>query len=106
LSNLIDNAIKYSASGTSVQVQARQEHGFAIIEVKDQGPGIPDAELPKIWSRLYRGDRSRSSRGLGLGLSLVKAIAHAHGGNAEVVSNPSGGSVFTLKIPLTSRKIS
>jgi signal transduction histidine kinase len=67
--------------------------------VQDDGIGISAEDLPKIWARLFRADRSRSAPGMGLGLSLVKAIAEAHDGRAEVESTPGRGSVFTLCLP-------
>ena len=67
--------------------------------MKDTGCGIPAEELPRIWERLYRGDKSRSTRGLGLGLSLVKAIVQAHGGEVSVESEPGVGSTFVLRLP-------
>ncbi|HEX3988873.1 MAG TPA: sensor histidine kinase, partial [Verrucomicrobiae bacterium] len=63
------------------------------------GMGIPPDEQPRIWERLYRGDKSRSQRGLGLGLSLVKAIVEAHHGTVSVQSQPGKGAEFTVKIP-------
>jgi signal transduction histidine kinase len=72
-----------------------------VLLVKDNGGGIPAAELPRIWDRLYRGDKSRSQRGLGLGLSLVKAVVQAHHGDVKVSPNPGGGSVFEVFLPLT-----
>jgi len=67
--------------------------------VRDSGIGIAASELPHIWDRLFRGDRSRTERGLGLGLSLVKAIVEAHAGSVDVVSEPGRGSVFTVTLP-------
>src|SRR5205823_12062053 len=78
--NLLDNAIKYTAEGGSVTISVRPEPQESVIIFRDTGIGIPADEQDKIWSRLYRGDKSRSQRGLGLGLSLVKAIVEAHGG--------------------------
>jgi len=71
-----------------------------LLRVRDTGPGIPGNEIPRIWDRLFRGDTSRSERGLGLGLSLVKAIVEAHGGTVDVVSDPGRGSTFTVSLPL------
>jgi len=68
--------------------------------VRDTGPGIPADELPRIFDRLFRGDTSRTERGLGLGLSLVKAIVEAHGGSVEVSSEPGRGSTFTVTLPI------
>jgi signal transduction histidine kinase len=98
--NLIDNAVKYTAPGGRVGVEVRRAAGAAILRVRDTGPGIAPDELPRIFDRLFRGDTSRTERGLGLGLSLVKAIVEAHGGTVDVVSEPGRGSVFTVSLPL------
>jgi signal transduction histidine kinase len=100
LANLLDNAIKYTPAGGRVDIEARRKEQEVVITVKDTGVGIPDEELDRIWDRLYRGDRSRSQRGLGLGLSLVKAIVGAHRGYVEVSSVPGAGSVFTVYLPV------
>jgi signal transduction histidine kinase len=99
LANLIDNAIKYTPAGGRVEVDAARKDREIVISVKDTGVGIPREDLPKIWDRLYRGDKSRSQRGLGLGLSLVKAVIRAHGGHVQVSSRPGAGSVFTIHLP-------
>jgi signal transduction histidine kinase len=67
--------------------------------------GITAEELPRIWERLYRGDKSRSAHGLGLGLSLVKAIVEAHGGRVTVESEPGRGSTFALRLPIASASV-
>jgi signal transduction histidine kinase len=97
--NLLDNAIKYTEPGGSVTIDARCDAQGATIIFSDTGIGIPAEEQPKIWERLYRGDKSRSQRGLGLGLSLVKAIIETHGGQVTVASAPGRGSVFTVRLP-------
>ncbi len=99
LANLLDNAVKYTPSGGTIDVEASLIRRQVTIFIKDTGIGISPEELPKIWDRLYRGDQSRSQRGLGLGLSLVKAIVQAHGGSVEVFSQPGAGSLFTLYLP-------
>ncbi len=99
LANLIDNAIKYTPAGGRVAVAARQENQEVVISVKDSGIGIPAAEIPRIWERLYRGDKSRSQKGLGLGLCLVKAVVQAHHGTVDVASVPEHGSEFTVHLP-------
>ena len=81
--NLIDNAVKYTPAGGRVDVNVRRENGRAVLSVHDTGPGIPADELPRVWDRLFRGDASRTERGLGLGLSLVRAIVEAHGGTVD-----------------------
>lgn len=99
LANLIDNAVKYTPREGKVIIGGRRIENGVEISVQDTGEGIPIQEIPKIWDRLYRIDKSRSRRGLGLGLSLVKAIVHAHGAEIEVFSEPGKGSRFTIHIP-------
>jgi signal transduction histidine kinase len=99
LGNLLDNAIKYTSPGGSVAVSAKSEDDTAIIRFTDTGCGIATDEIGKIWTRLYRGDKSRSERGLGLGLSLVKAVAEAHGGRVAVKSKAGAGSEFSVILP-------
>ena len=101
LGNLVDNAVKYTPRGGSVEVKAWGEGGRVLIAVSDTGIGMGPEELPRIWDRLYRSDRSRSQRGLGLGLSLVKAIVEAHKGEVRVSSERGKGSVFTVSLPET-----
>ena len=96
--NLIDNAVKYTPPGGRVDVDVQRAGSRAILRVRDTGAGIPAAELPRIWDRLFRGDASRTERGLGLGLSLVKAVVEAHGGKVEVASELGRGSTFTITL--------
>jgi signal transduction histidine kinase len=99
VANLLDNAIKYTPPGGRVEVQTALDGAEAGLTVTDTGAGIPAGELPRIWERLYRGDASRSERGLGLGLSLVKAIVEAHGGRVKATSAPGQGSAFVVRLP-------
>ena len=99
LANLLDNALKYTPSGGNVKISAQAEVDAVAIVCQDSGIGIFAEEMPKIWDRLYRADKSRSQRGLGLGLSLVRAIINAHGGRAEVQSTPGQGSTFIVHMP-------
>ena len=97
--NLLDNALKYTADGGSITVAGRVQEGRVVVAFRDTGMGISREEQTRIWDRLYRGDKSRSQRGLGLGLSLVKAITQAHQGSVAVQSDLSSGSTFTVTLP-------
>jgi signal transduction histidine kinase len=97
--NLLDNAIKYTPPGGQVTLTAFQEPSRVAIVVEDTGMGMTPEELAHVWDRLYRGDQSRSQRGLGLGLSLVKAVVQAHQGSVAVSSTLGVGSRFTLWFP-------
>jgi signal transduction histidine kinase len=99
VANLLDNAIKYTPQGGRVALSATDAGREVTIAVSDTGIGIPPGEIPRIWDRLYRGDKSRSQRGLGLGLSLVKAVVAAHGGRVDVTSTVGQGSTFTVTLP-------
>jgi signal transduction histidine kinase len=94
----VDNALKYTPEGGNVRFSCTAESGRVTVRVGDTGIGIPPSEQPRIWERLYRGDKSRSQRGLGLGLSLVKAIVEAHRGEVSVQSRPGEGSEFAVTI--------
>ncbi len=98
--NLIDNAVKYTLAGGRVDVEVTETASRGELRVRDTGVGIRPDELPRIWDRLYRGDASRSERGLGLGLSLVKAVVEAHGGTVDVTSAIGQGSTFTVTLPI------
>ena len=98
--NLLDNAIKYTPEGGTVTISAAARGEDAVVQFRDTGIGVPVEEQQKIWERLYRGDKSRSQRGLGLGLSVVKAVIEAHGGKASVTSQPGQGSEFTVLLPV------
>ena len=97
LSNLLDNAVKYTQKGGHILVSAEESHGIVRISVQDDGPGIHPYDLPHIFQRFYRG-RNNLSRGDGLGLSIVQSIAQAHGWRVKVENIPRGGSKFTLEI--------
>jgi two-component system phosphate regulon sensor histidine kinase PhoR len=98
--NLVDNAVKYSPENSLVQVEAEPAGPDAVIRVRDQGPGIDQEHLPRLFERFYRVDpgRSRKLGGTGLGLAIVKHIAQAHGGKVTVASIPGKGSTFTLHL--------
>jgi signal transduction histidine kinase len=99
--NLLDNAIKYTPNGGRVRLKIAHEDGYAILEVADDGIGIPPEALAHLFERFYRADnsRSRGQGGAGLGLSIVKSICAVHGVSVEVASVPGAGSRFRLKFP-------
>jgi signal transduction histidine kinase len=97
--NLLDNALKYTPAGGAVTITASRQAGRAVVRFRDTGIGIPPDEQGRIWDRLYRGDKSRSQRGLGLGLSVVKAVVEAHAGAATLTSAAGQGSEFTVTLP-------
>jgi heavy metal sensor kinase len=99
LANLLDNAIKYTPTRGRVRIGARRDGNMVRLDVADTGVGIAPHHLPHIWDRLYRGDQSRTERGLGLGLSLVRAIVAAHRGTVDVVAEPGRGSTFFVRLP-------
>jgi two-component system phosphate regulon sensor histidine kinase PhoR len=98
--NLVDNAIKYSAPGSTVQVKAEPQPSEVVIQVSDQGCGIAPEHLSRLFERFYRVDagRSRKIGGTGLGLAIVKHIAQAHGGRATVDSSSGQGSTFSIHL--------
>ena len=102
--NLLDNAIKYTPDGGRIKLKIAQEGGVALLDVTDDGVGIPPEALPHVFKRFFRvdGSRSRDRGGAGLGLSIVKSICDAHGARVEVSSTPGKGSCFHLEIPLVS----
>jgi signal transduction histidine kinase len=99
LNNLMTNAIRYGKENGSVTVTLEQEDRDILLRVQDDGIGISQEELGKIWERFYRSDQSRNSRGLGLGLPLVKQIAENHGGSVSAESQEGEGSTFTVRLP-------
>jgi len=102
--NILDNAIKYSSSGSNVDVTCEKEKGCVEIRIKDSGIGIPPEEIDHIFDRFYRIDKSRNSGGFGLGLSIAKSIVDAHDGYIKVQSKPSQGTVFIIGLPLSRKK--
>jgi signal transduction histidine kinase len=98
--NLLDNAIKYTPAAGRISISSRRADGNVEVNFGDTGPGIREADVPRIWERLYRTDKSRSEHGLGLGLSLVKAIVEAHQGRVQVTSKEGKGSEFRISLPL------
>jgi two-component system sensor histidine kinase SenX3 len=102
--NLIENAINYSPEGTTVSITTKIDGGIVDISVTDQGIGIPESEIERIFERFYRVDpaRSRETGGTGLGLSIVKHVVTKHGGDVKVWSAQGVGSTFSIRLPITS----
>jgi signal transduction histidine kinase len=98
LTNLVENAAKY-ASPTGIRLEGRSGNDRITISVSDDGPGIPAVDLPKVFEKFYRRDRSRPS-GIGLGLWISRGVVEAHGGHLTVTSQSGQGSTFTLTIPV------
>ena len=104
--NLIENAVNYSPADTKVAISTNIQGGIISISVADQGIGIPEAEVERIFERFYRVDpaRSRETGGTGLGLSIVKHIVTKHGGEISVWSSENVGSTFSIRLPIQSQK--
>ena len=99
--NLVENALKYGKKGGKVAVTLVQQNGEAVLAVKDEGDGIPQEHIDKIWNRFYQVDSSRNNEreGAGLGLAIVQQIARIHGGYMTLESEAGMGSIFTLHLP-------
>ncbi len=106
VANLIDNALKYTASGGEVRIALREQAQRVLLTIEDTGVGIAAEDLPRIFQRFYRCDTSRSQQGIGLGLSLALAFVRAHGGDITVASTPSKGSTFTVVLSRPARGFS
>ncbi len=98
--NLLDNAVKFSPHGGMVGVRLGPTgDGFAVLQVADQGPGIADEDLPRVFDRFYRSQEARTLPGSGLGLAIVKQAALRHGGEVLAGRTPEGGALFTMRLP-------
>ena len=99
--NLTDNAVKYSPPGSTVQVSLLHRGDLVVLTVEDNGPGIPEEDLPRLFERFYRVDkaRSRDAGGTGLGLAIVSDTVRKRGGTVEAGNRPEGGAVFTVRWP-------
>ncbi|TMB68909.1 MAG: HAMP domain-containing protein [Chloroflexi bacterium] len=102
LVNLIQNSVKYTPRGGSIEVLARVDDGVVTLAVHDTGEGIDAVDLPRVFERFYKTDRARRAGGTGLGLAIVKHTAEAHGGSVQAESELGRGSTFSLSIPLTT----
>jgi len=105
LRNLLENATNYAPEGGRIVMSAaRTDASHIVLTVSDNGPGIPDSDLPRVFERFYRVDKARSRGqrdpgGTGLGLAIVKHLIGLHGGNVTAANGPDGGAVFTVEMP-------
>lgn len=97
--NPVDNAVKYSPPGTTVQIMLDYLPETVTLSVQDEGMGIPAEDLAHVFEKFYRGKSALGQQGVGLGLSVVAAIARAHGGKAMVANRPEGGTLFRVVLP-------
>jgi two-component system sensor histidine kinase KdpD len=100
LVNLVDNALKYTPKDSPVEISARVQDGFLEVEVADRGPGLPEADLPRLFEKFYRGPEQGRTSGAGLGLSICKGFVQIHGGLIEAKNRPGGGAFFRFQLPL------
>ena len=100
LDNLLENAVKYTPVGSPLEIGARLENDWLVLEVSDRGPGIAEGEEGRVFDKFYRLPNGSAQPGAGLGLAICKAIAAAHGGAARVANRPGGDAVFSLRLPL------
>jgi two-component system OmpR family sensor kinase len=97
--NLLENAIKFSGEGDSIELRASEDGNQVVIEIADTGPGIPQEEIPHIWQELYRGEGARGIPGSGLGLALTRSIIERHKGSIILRSRVEEGTVITTRLP-------
>ncbi len=101
VNNLVENAVRHTPAGGSIEITVANRDANSEVSVKDNGAGIPAEHLPRVFDRFYRADSARSSEGVGLGLALVKSIMDLHGGAAGIESQPGRGTTATLSFPNT-----
>jgi signal transduction histidine kinase len=101
LVNLISNAVKYTPDGGEIRITLSDTDDSVVFNIRDSGIGIPEAEIPYIFERFYRADKSRNRNtgGSGIGLAIVKSVVSAHGGTVDVESRLNEGSNFIIKLP-------
>jgi heavy metal sensor kinase len=100
VTNLLTNAIQYNLRDGEARVKLEPQDGMAVLTVSDTGQGIAAEDLPRVFERFYRADKSRSTGGNGLGLAISKAVVEAHGGTVEAASGENVGATFTVRLPL------
>jgi signal transduction histidine kinase len=99
LGNLLDNALRYAGRGATFRIAAYEDGENVVLEVSDDGAGVDPADVPRLFERFFRSDRSRATRGTGLGLAIVKHVVNAADGTAEVEGAPGEGTRFRFTLP-------
>jgi signal transduction histidine kinase len=104
LHNLLENAVNYGPEGGTIVMRVERHDARIVLSVADEGPGIPEADLPRVFERFYRVDkaRARTARdpgGTGLGLAIVKHLIALHGGRVSAANRPEGGAIFRIELP-------
>jgi len=99
VNNLLENAVKYTSPGDTIEVRAFDDGNDVVVEVADTGPGIPESEMERVWEELYRGEEVKGVPGSGLGLPLVRVIIEQHRGIVGLRSRPEKGTVFSIRLP-------
>jgi signal transduction histidine kinase len=97
--NLAENTIRYAGEGTTFTLRFSRDDGRVVLQAADDGPGVSDDDLPRLFERFYRADRARSTRGTGLGLAIVKHIVVSAGGTVDASRTPGGGLTVTCSFP-------
>jgi two-component system OmpR family sensor kinase len=104
ISNVLDNAIKFSPAGGKVTIEAFVEADAAVVAVSDTGPGVPEEERPRLFERFYRGSAARATDvpGVGLGLAICRLVVESQGGSIALLSVPGGGASIRIRLPLAT----
>jgi two-component system sensor histidine kinase KdpD len=102
--NLLENAVKYTPVGTSIEITASEKNNEMCVSVADAGPGLQPGDEKKIFEKFYRGKSAGAAGGAGLGLAICRAIIEAHGGKIWAETNPGGGAVFRFTLPLKGER--
>ena len=102
LGNLVGNAVRHTPAGTPIEVSTVVESGWAVVEVRDHGPGLDEEAQAHVFERFWQRDPARSGVGAGLGLAIVAAVVHEHQGTVGAANAPDGGAVFSLRLPIVS----
>jgi two-component system sensor histidine kinase KdpD len=105
LVNLLDNSLKYSPAESSIEISARLERGWLLLEIADQGPGVPEQDLKRVFDKFYRIPVPEGVGGTGLGLSICKGIVEAHNGSIKAINRAGGGLLMLIRLPLTGESI-